>query len=192
MASYASAAIALILGNIALGYYLVRPISRRCRCTQSLGNGTLDDCPTAVRPKRAPSWPVSPTRPIQITVLLLAAGTILGALWADKAWGRFWAWDPKEVWALISLLVYLLILHARYIGWSGDFGMAVAAVLGATAVLFTWYGVNFLLRQRHALLRRGRRRTMAGRRGRGRQWLFLTRRGVRYLIGTRRRARERA
>jgi ABC-type transport system involved in cytochrome c biogenesis permease subunit len=82
---------------------------------------------------------------IQITVLLLTAGTILGALWGDKAWGRFWGWDPKEVWALVSLLVYILILHARYVGWSGDFGMAVAAVLGATAVLFTWYGVNFLL-----------------------------------------------
>ena len=82
---------------------------------------------------------------IQITVLLLAAGTVLGALWADKAWGRFWGWDPKEVWALVSLLVYLLILHTRHIGWSGNLGMAAAAVLGFTAILFTWYGVNFLL-----------------------------------------------
>ena len=82
---------------------------------------------------------------IQITVLLLAAGTVLGGLWADQAWGRFWGWDPKEVWALISLLVYLLLLHARHIGWSRDFGMAATAVLGFTAILFTWYGVNFLL-----------------------------------------------
>ena len=81
---------------------------------------------------------------IQITVLLLAAGTILGALWADKAWGHFWSWDPKEVWALVSLLVYLLGLHLRKLGWSGDFGMAVTAVFGFTAILATWYFVNFV------------------------------------------------
>ena len=82
---------------------------------------------------------------IQITVLLLAAGTILGAVWADKAWGHFWSWDPKEVWALVSLLVYMLGLHIRRLGWSRDFGMAVTAVLGFTAILFTWYFVNFVL-----------------------------------------------
>ena len=62
---------------------------------------------------------------IQVTVVLLAAGTILGALWADNAWGRFWAWDPKETWALVSLLVYMAFLHARRAGWSGDFGMSL-------------------------------------------------------------------
>jgi hypothetical protein len=77
--------------------------------------------------------------------LLLAAGTILGAVWADNAWGHFWSWDSKEVWALISLLVYLLLLHARRAGWAGDFGMCLTAVLGATAVFFTYYGVNFVL-----------------------------------------------
>jgi ABC-type transport system involved in cytochrome c biogenesis permease subunit len=82
---------------------------------------------------------------IKITVLLLVAGTILGALWADMAWGRCWGWDPKEVWALVSLLVYALLLHIRRLGWSRDFGMAVTAVFGFTAVLFTWYGVNFVL-----------------------------------------------
>jgi hypothetical protein len=89
---------------------------------------------------------------LQITVLLLAAGTILGAFWADKAWGHFWSWDPKEVWALISLLVYLLILHlrclilrVRSLGWSGDFAMAVGGVFGFTAILFTWYFVNFVM-----------------------------------------------
>ena len=68
--------------------------------------------PSGGRPRLAASWPASSTRQFKITVLLLAAGTILGALWADKAWGRFWSWDPKEVWALISLLVYLL--HPSY------------------------------------------------------------------------------
>jgi len=82
---------------------------------------------------------------IQVAVLLLAVGTLLGALWADNAWGRFWGWDPKEVWALVSLLAYLAVLHARRAGWAGDFGLCLAAVLGATVILFNWYGVNFLL-----------------------------------------------
>jgi ABC-type transport system involved in cytochrome c biogenesis permease subunit len=81
----------------------------------------------------------------QVAVLLLAAGTILGALWADVAWGRFWGWDAKEVWALVSLLVYMTVLHGRYAGWSGNFGLAVGSVLGATAILMAWYGVNFFL-----------------------------------------------
>ncbi len=75
----------------------------------------------------------------------MAAGTILGALWADVAWGRFWGWDAKEVWALVSLLVYMVVLHGRYAGWSGNFGLAVGSVLGATAILMAWYGVNFFL-----------------------------------------------
>ena len=81
---------------------------------------------------------------IKITVLLLAAGTFLGA-WADKAWGHFWSWDSKEVWALVSLLVYAFFLHLRCLGWLRDFGMVLTAVLGFTAILFTYYGVNFVL-----------------------------------------------
>jgi cytochrome c biogenesis factor len=164
MTSYASAAIALILGNIALGYYLFGRYRDR-------------------RPPEACAVLAGFTyTAIQITVLLLTAGTILGALWADKAWGRFWGWDPKEVWALVSLLVYILILHARYVGWSGNFGMAVAAVLGATAVLFTYYGVNFLLDA-------GMHSYGSGSGGKwqvvsvvGLEWLFLAAAATRYMI----------
>jgi ABC-type transport system involved in cytochrome c biogenesis permease subunit len=81
----------------------------------------------------------------QVAVLLLAAGTILGALWADVAWGRFWSWDAKEVWSLVTLLVYMLILHGRHIGWFGNFGLAVGSVLGFTSIVMAWYGVNFVL-----------------------------------------------
>src|SRR5690606_36009841 len=84
-------------------------------------------------------------RAVQVAVLLLAAGTILGGIWADRSWGRFWGWDPKEVWALVSLLVYLAILHGRYAGWFNNFGMIFGTVLGATAILMSWYGVNFVL-----------------------------------------------
>lgn len=84
-------------------------------------------------------------RAIQVAVLLLATGTILGGIWADRSWGRFWGWDPKEVWALVSLLVYLAILHGRFAGWFNNFGLIFGTVIGATAILMSWYGVNFVL-----------------------------------------------
>ena len=84
-------------------------------------------------------------RSIQAGVLLLALGTILGALWADYSWGRFWGWDPKEVWALVSLLGYLALLHARVKGWLKDFGMTMGAVACFFLIVMAWYGVNFVL-----------------------------------------------
>lgn len=82
---------------------------------------------------------------LKIGVLLLATGTMLGAVWANYSWGRFWDWDPKETWALIALLVYLAVLHGRLAGWWGGFGLAIGSVLGCVPILMAWYGVNFLL-----------------------------------------------
>jgi len=134
-ASYGAGALAWGLGNISLGYYLFG------RYRDPLVAGAL---------RRRPAEPCATLagfiyKSIQVAVLLLAAGTILGALWADVSWGRFWSWDPKEVWALISLLAFMVILHGRYVRWFGDFGMAVASVLGATAIVWAWYGVNYLM-----------------------------------------------
>lgn len=84
-------------------------------------------------------------RCLQIGVLLLAAGTLLGAVWANYSWGRFWDWDPKETWALVALLSYLFILHGRIAGKWGGFGLAVGSVLGFLTILMAWYGVNFVL-----------------------------------------------
>jgi len=84
-------------------------------------------------------------RTMQVGVLLIAAGTILGGVWADYSWGRFWGWDPKEVWALITLLVYLIPLHGRFAGWIGNFGLVVASVACFLSVIMAWYGVNFVL-----------------------------------------------
>jgi len=84
-------------------------------------------------------------RTMQIGVLFLAAGTLLGGLWAEKAWGRFWGWDPKETWALIALLLYLAVLHARYVRWIGGFGLNAASVLAFQGIVMAGYGVNYLL-----------------------------------------------
>jgi cytochrome c-type biogenesis protein CcsB len=84
-------------------------------------------------------------RVLQLGVLLLAAGTILGGVWANYSWGRFWGWDPKETWALIAMLCYILTLHGRLAGWWGEFGLVIASVVCFLAVLMAWYGVNFVL-----------------------------------------------
>jgi cytochrome c-type biogenesis protein CcsB len=84
-------------------------------------------------------------RAMQFGVVLVAAGTILGGIWADYSWGRFWGWDPKEVWALIVLLGYIAILHARFAGWIRPFGFAAWTVIAFTLVMMAWYGVNFVL-----------------------------------------------
>ena len=73
-------------------------------------------------------------RTMQVGVLLIAAGTILGGVWADYSWGRFWGWDPKEVWALITLLVYLIPLHGRFAGWFNTFNLVVASVVCSLSV----------------------------------------------------------
>ncbi len=85
-------------------------------------------------------------RAMQVGVLLLAAGTIVGSAWAHKAWGGYWHWDPKEILALITLLVYLVPLHGRFAGWISTFGLATASVACFMTVLMSWYGVNFVLR----------------------------------------------
>lgn len=84
-------------------------------------------------------------RAIQIGVACLAPGIILGGVWADYSWGRFWGWDPKETWALIALLGYVAVLHGRLAGLLKNFGMCASAILTFSLVIMAWYGVNFVL-----------------------------------------------
>jgi ABC-type transport system involved in cytochrome c biogenesis permease subunit len=84
-------------------------------------------------------------RCVQIGVAFLAPGIILGGIWADYSWGRFWGWDPKETWALIALLGYIALLHGRMAGMLKDFGMAAGSILAFSLVIMAWYGVNFVL-----------------------------------------------
>ena len=76
--------------------------------------------------------------------LFLTVGIITGAVWANSAWGRYWGWDPKETWSLITWFVYATLLHARLMrGWQGR-RIAYLSILGFMAVLFTYFGVNYL------------------------------------------------
>jgi ABC-type transport system involved in cytochrome c biogenesis permease subunit len=84
-------------------------------------------------------------RMIQLGVFLLTVGIILGGIWADYSWGRFWGWDPKETWALIADVGFIALLHARYIGWIRDFGILAFSPVAYLLVIMAWYGVNFIL-----------------------------------------------
>jgi ABC-type transport system involved in cytochrome c biogenesis permease subunit len=71
-------------------------------------------------------------------------GTMLGGIWADQSWGRFWGWDPKENGALLIILWTAITLHARLAGYIKDFGVAVFAIIGTMVVMLSWFGVNLL------------------------------------------------
>ena len=76
--------------------------------------------------------------------LFLTIGIITGAVWANSAWGTYWSWDPKETWSLITWFVYAILLHARLVrNWSGR-SIAYLSIIGFTAVIFTYFGVNLL------------------------------------------------
>ena len=82
---------------------------------------------------------------IKFGVVLLATGVILGGVWADYSWGRFWGWDPKETWSLIVLLVYMSILHGKSTSWIPP-KRFVPLVAGAfMSVMMAWFGVNYIL-----------------------------------------------
>jgi len=82
--------------------------------------------------------------------LWLTAGIITGAVWANSAWGTYWSWDPKETWSLITWFIYAATLHARFTrGWGGR-RIAWLAIFGFASVMFTYYGVNFLLAGLHS------------------------------------------
>ena len=81
---------------------------------------------------------------VMLGFLFLTLGIITGAVWANSAWGRYWGWDPKETWSLITWFIYATFLHARFMrGWRGR-KAAVLSLVGFGAVLFTYLGVNLL------------------------------------------------
>lgn len=83
-------------------------------------------------------------------ILLLTVGNFLGAVWANESWGRYWSWDPKETWALVSIGVYAIILHFRLLGIRGSYFFASASVVGFYSILMTYFGVNYYLSGMHS------------------------------------------
>ncbi|WP_300462764.1 c-type cytochrome biogenesis protein CcsB [Desulfobacula sp.] len=102
---------------------------------------------------KLPSWEMIDELTYQMVVfgfLFLTIGIITGAVWANSAWGKYWTWDPKETWSLITWLVYAIFMHLRMMkGWYGK-NLAWVSILGFLAVLFTYFGVNYVLSGLHS------------------------------------------
>lgn len=127
--SYAFLGLSFILGLLCLCFYLFQNKSN----TVKLGNHIQQI--TAVNEMT-----------MTVGIFLLTIGTFLGGVWANESWGRYWGWDPKETWALVSILVYAIILHLRFIpGLKSPFTFNLWAFWGYSAILFTYFGVNFML-----------------------------------------------
>jgi cytochrome c-type biogenesis protein CcsB len=77
--------------------------------------------------------------------ILLLAGILTGSMWASSSWGRYWGWDPKEVWSLIAFLAYMAILHGRFDRLIGPYGVAAASIVAFWGILMTYVGVNYIL-----------------------------------------------
>ncbi len=89
-------------------------------------------------------------RAVSLGLLFLTMTMLTGAIWAERAWGSYWSWDPKETWSLITWLIYAVYLHLRLRrGWNGR-AAAIFAVVGFVCVLFTYVGVNTLLPGLHS------------------------------------------
>ena len=77
--------------------------------------------------------------------IFLGAGILTGSVWAASSWGRYWGWDPKEVWSLVAFLAYMAILHGRFDKFIGQFGVAAISIIAFQTILMTYLGVNFVL-----------------------------------------------
>jgi cytochrome c-type biogenesis protein CcsB len=88
---------------------------------------------------------------LTVGLVLLTIGNFLGGQWANESWGRYWGWDPKETWALISIMIYAFVLHLRLIpGLRGKFVYNVFSVAAFASILMTYFGVNFYLAGLHS------------------------------------------
>lgn len=88
---------------------------------------------------------------LTIGLVMLTIGNFLGGQWANESWGRYWGWDPKETWALISIMVYAFVIHMRLIpGMKGRFAFNWASVFAFSSIMMTYFGVNFYLSGLHS------------------------------------------
>jgi ABC-type transport system involved in cytochrome c biogenesis permease subunit len=87
---------------------------------------------------------------LNIGLLLMIVGTFRGAVWANESWGRYWGWDPKETWALITVVVYAMVTHLHLVKRASPRLFNLCSVIAFASVLMTWFGVNYFLSGMHS------------------------------------------
>jgi cytochrome c-type biogenesis protein CcsB len=123
MVSYATLAIVTLFAHVVVGVEIFAPHRR----------------------EMARRWSQLAYWYIHVGSILLIAGILTGSIWAASSWGRYWGWDPKEVWSLVAFLAYMAILHARFDKQIEDFGVAVGSIAAFWMILMTYLGVNYVL-----------------------------------------------
>jgi cytochrome c-type biogenesis protein CcsB len=123
MVSYSVLALGVLIAHLQIGIEIFRPARREA----------------AVKMNDLLYWYT------HVGSILLLAGILTGSIWAASSWGRYWGWDPKEVWSLIAFLAYMAILHARFDRILGPFGVAAASIVAFQTILMTYIGVNYVL-----------------------------------------------
>ncbi len=133
-ASYGFIGLSAFLGIIALILMIIRTNANKLRVSGFIEQVTTINQMSAM-----------------VGLYFLTIGTFLGGVWANESWGRYWGWDPKETWALITVVVYSFIVHMRLIpALKGIFNYTVASVIGFASVLMTYFGVNYYLSGLHS------------------------------------------
>lgn len=133
MASYAVLALTVILAHVYLFMWLFK--------------GTSKDPVHQASMRRIAN---SMFWTIPVGVISLFAGIVLGGVWADASWGRFWGWDPKETASLVTWIVFVILIHGRWAGWLRDVGTATGSMFGGLALLWTYWGANFVQKGMHS------------------------------------------
>jgi cytochrome c-type biogenesis protein CcsB len=123
MVSYSVLALGVLIAHLQIGIEIFRPKRREA----------------AARMNDLLYWYM------HVGAILLIAGILTGSIWAASSWGRYWGWDPKEVWSLIAFLAYMAVLHGRFDRILGPFGVAAASIVAFQTILMTYIGVNYVL-----------------------------------------------
>lgn len=133
-ASYGFLALGALLGFLNLILMILQSQTNRSRISSSLKELTYIN-----------------EMSLTIGLFMLSVGTFLGGIWANESWGRYWGWDPKETWAFASMLVYIFVLHMRFIPkLKGMFAFNLASLIAYSSIIMTYFGVNFYLSGLHS------------------------------------------
>ncbi|MEN8125281.1 MAG: cytochrome c biogenesis protein CcsA [Bacteroidota bacterium] len=133
-ASYGFLGLGALLGFVVLLLYILRTPNNAARFNKTINELTYINEMT-----------------LTVGLFTLTIGTFLGGVWANESWGRYWSWDPKEVWSLISMMVYVFVLHMRFIpGLRGKFIFNMMSMFSISTLIMTFFGVNFYLSGMHS------------------------------------------